>query len=362
MNHRFFLLLLAALLDPDRRKLIELYESQIDALRSQIPGRLHFTTSQKVRMAQAAKALGRKALRELSIIVTSDTLLRWHQELVRKKWDYSKKRKPGRPNTKVEIKRFILQFAQENKDWGYTRLRDALKENGFSVCRNTVKNILKKHGITPAPQRNQGMSWAEFTQTHWEALVGTDFFTWEVLTPFGLVTYYVLFFIRQKTREVHIAGITANPDGCWMKQIARNLTMDESGWLKKGQIVLHDRGSQFCPAFRCILQNEGIKTLMLPFQSPNLNAYAERWVRSVKKECLSKMIILGEPMLRRVLNEYLNHYHAERNHQGLKAIPFPAPELSRGSPTGRILRRQRLGGILNFYYREEPNAAKRGVA
>jgi putative transposase len=362
MNHRLFLLLIAALLDPDKRKLIELYESQLDALRSQIPGRLRFTQSQKARMAEAARALGRKALRELSTIVTPDTLFRWYKESVRQKWDYSNKRRPGRPNTKAEIERFIIQFAQENKDWGYTRLRDALKENGFTVCRNTVKNILKKHGITPAPKRNTGMSWAEFTQTHWEALVGTDFFTWEGLTPFGLVTYYVLFFIRQKTREVHIAGITTNPDGGWMKQMARNLTMSDWGWLRAGQMVLHDRGGQFCPAFRRVLNNAGVKTYRLPFQSPNLNAYAERWVRSVKEECLSKMIIVGEPMLRRVLQEYLNHYHAERTHQGLKAIPFPSPELSRGSPTGRILRRQRLGGILNFYYREGANVIKRGVA
>jgi|SRR5665213_96552 len=206
------------------------------------------------------------------------------------------------------------------------------------------------------------MSWGEFTKIHWEALVGTDFFTWEVLTPFGLVTYYVLFFIRQKTREVHLAGITTNPDGRGMMQIAKNLTMSDWGWLKEGQLVLHDRGGQFCPAFRRILNNEGIRTLMLPFQSPNLNAYAERWVRSVKEECLSKMIIMGEPMLRRVLKEYLEHYHQERHHQGLKAIPFPSPELSRGSPAGRIIRRQRLGGLLNFYYREGSNEAQKEVA
>jgi len=353
MNHRLFLLLIAALLDPDRRKLIELYESQIDALRTQIPERLRFTQPQKARMAQAAIALGRKALKELSTIVTPDTFFRWYRESVREKWDYSKKRGPGRPNTKTEIENLIVEFANKNKTWGYSRLRETLKQNGFVVARNTVKNILKKHGITPTPQRiKNSPSWAEFTQTHWEALVGTDFFTWEVLTPFGLITYYVLFFIRYKTREVHIAGITIHPDGDWMRQVAKNLTMSEWGWLKKGQIVLHDRGSQYCASFRRVLNNEGIKTLMLPYRSPNLNAYAERWVRSVKEECLSRMIILGEPMLRRVLKEYLNHYHSERNHQGLIAIPFPASEIARGSPTGKILCRQRLGGLLNFYYRE----------
>ena len=251
MNYPSFLLLLAALLDPDKRKLMELYEAQLDALRSQIPGKLRFTHAQKARMARAAKALGRKALRQVKTLVTPDTLLRWHRKLVRQKWDYSKKRGPGRPHTKSEIESFILQWAQDNHGWGYTRLRDALKENGFTVSRNTVKNILKKHGLTPAPERiKNGPSWAEFTKTHWEALVGCDFFTWEVLQPWGLATYYVFFLIRHKTREVHLAGMTMNPDAEWMKQVARNLTMADWGWLKKDQIVLHDRDGKFCPAFR----------------------------------------------------------------------------------------------------------------
>ncbi len=221
------------------------------------------------------------------------------------------------------------------------------------VCNTTIRNILKRHGLTPASDRiRNGPTWAKFTQSHWEALVGTDFFTWEVWEPWGLTTYYVLFLIHQASRKVHIAGITTNPDGDWMKQIAKNLTMPDWGFLKQGMILLHDRGGQFCPTFRRILQNEGIQTLMLPFQSPNLNAYAERWVRSVKEECLSKMIILGEPMLRNSLKEYLAHFHGERPHQGLGRIPFPARELTRGSPKGKIVCRQRLGGILNFYFRE----------
>jgi transposase InsO family protein len=352
MNFSMFLLLLSALLNPDNGKLIEMYESQLDALRSQLPGKPRFSQAQKARIAQAAKALGRKALKQITTLVTPDTLFRWYREAVRAKWDYSIKRGPGRPKTKAEIDKFIVQWAGQNKGWGYTKLRDALKTNGFIVCRNTVKNILKRNGLTPEPERIKGMSWAEFSQSHWDALVGTDFFTWDVLTPFGLITHYVLFFIRHKTREIHLAGITTNPDMRWMSQIAKNLTMPEWGFLQKGMIVLHDRGTQFCPAFKRILQNEGVQTLMLPFQSPNLNAYAERWVRSVKEECLSRLIIIGEPMLRHALKEYLAHFHSERVHQGLQAIPFPAPESSRGSPKGRILRRQRLGGLLNFYYRE----------
>jgi transposase InsO family protein len=296
--------------------------------------------------------VGRKALQGVFTLFTPDTLLRWQREAVRDKWDYSKKRRPGRPSASKDIEKLVLQFAQDNPSWGYKHIRDALETLGHKAGKTTIRNILKRHGLNSAPERKKGMSWAQFTRAHWEALVGTDFFTWEVWEPWGLTTYYVLFLIHQASRQVHLAGITTNPNGDWMKQIARNLTMPDWGWLKKGQIVLHDRDGKFCPAFRDILQSEGIRTLMLPYQSPNLNAYAERWVRSLKEECLSKMIILGEPMLRNALREYLAHFHTERNHQGLGRIPFPAPELSRGSPKGKIIRRQRLGGILNFYFRE----------
>ena len=189
MNFSLLILFLTALLDPDKRKLIEMYESQMDALRSQIPGKLRFTPAQKARMARAAHALGRKALKGITTLVSPDTLFRWYREAVRAKWDYSQKRRPGRPKTKSEIENFIIQWAQENKSWGYTRLLDTLVLNGYSIARNTVKNILKRNGITPAPIRiKNGPSWAEFGKAHWDALVGADFFTWEVLTPFGLVT------------------------------------------------------------------------------------------------------------------------------------------------------------------------------
>ena len=353
MNYQLFFTLLAALLNPEKRSLMDFYESQLRFLLAHLPKRPTPTLEQKMEMARTAAKVGRKALQEVFTLFTPATFLRWQREAVREKWDYSKKRGPGRPSTAKEIEKLVIQFAQENPSWGYKHIRDALKTLGYKTGKTTIRNILKRHGLTPAPVRiKNGPTWAEFTKSHWKALVGTDFFTWEVWEPWGLTTYYVLFLIHQATRKVHLAGITTNPDGVWMKQIGKNLTMPDWGFLKQGMIVLHDRGGQFCPAFRRILNNEGIQTLMLPFQSPNLNAYAERWVKSVKEECLSKMIILGEPMLRNTLKEYLAHYHGERPHQGLGQIPFPAPELSRGSPKGKVIRRQRLGGILNFYFRE----------
>src|SRR5580658_6768288 len=172
MNYRLFYLLLCVLADPDKRNLIEIYESQFEALRSQLPRRLKFTAAQKARMGQAAKTLGRKALIGISTIVTPETLFRWYREAVRGKWTYSVKPGPGRPKMSPEIEKFILQFTRENKGWGYKTLQKALEMTQFIVSESTVKNILKRHGLAPAPTRKWRMSWKEFFTAHWDALVG----------------------------------------------------------------------------------------------------------------------------------------------------------------------------------------------
>ena len=185
-----------------------------------------------------------------------------------------------------------------------------------------------------------------------DVLAATDFFTAEVWTNSGLVTYYVLFFIHLATRWVHIAGVTPYPDEHWMTQIARNVTMADVGFLSTGHYLIHDRDGKFCPAFRDTVEAVGVKTVKLPARSPNLNSFAERWVRSVKDECLSKLILFGEAALRRSLVSYLAHYHGERNHQGKEnVILFPSLE-ERSSNEGPIRCRERLGGLLKYYYRE----------
>jgi ABC transporter substrate binding protein (PQQ-dependent alcohol dehydrogenase system) len=187
---------------------------------------------------------------------------------------------------------------------------------GYEVSDQTVGNVLQRHGVPPAPERKRTTTWAEFIQAHLAVLAGTDFFTVEVLTLRGLVTYYVLFFIHLESRRVDIAGITVHPNEQWMKQMARNATMEEWGTLRDCRYLLHDRDTKYTQSFRAIIKSGRVKTLMLPAHSPNLNAYAERWVRSVKEECLSKLILIGERSLRRALSAYVAHYHAERNHQG----------------------------------------------
>ena len=187
---------------------------------------------------------------------------------------------------------------------------------GIEVSDQTVGNVLQRHGLPPAPERKRTTTWAAFIRTHLALLAGTDFFTAEVLTLRGLVTYYVLFFIHLESRRVDIAGITVHPDEPWMKQIARNVTMEGCGALRDCRYLLHDRDTKFTRSFRAIIASGRVEPLVLPARSPNLNAYAERWVRSVKEECLSKVILFGERSLRRALSDYVEHFHAERNHQG----------------------------------------------
>jgi putative transposase len=192
----------------------------------------------------------------------------------------------------------------------------ALANLGYEISDQTVGNVLRRHALPPSPERKRTTTWPAFIRTHLALLAGTDFFTVDVLTLRGLATYYMLFFIHLESRRVDIAGITVEPDEPWMKQIARNMTMEGYGALRDCRYLLHDRDSKYTRSFRAIITSGRVEPLVLPARSPNLNAYAERWVRSVKEECLSKVILLGERSLRRALNGFVEHYHAERNHQG----------------------------------------------
>jgi transposase InsO family protein len=237
---------------------------------------------------------------------------------------------------------------------GYDRIAGALHHLGYTISDQTVGNILKRHGILPAPKRQKTTTWKEFIRTHMDMLVATDFFTAEVWTTAGLVTYYVLFFIHLASRKVHVVGVTLHPDERWMVQIARNVTMADWGFLGAGQYLIHDRDGKFCPAFQQIIDAAGVQRVPLPPRSPNFNAYAERWMRSVKEEALLRLILFGERSLRHVLQEYVMHFHHERPHQGkgnVVLIPAPCSRPQIGYP-GRLQCRERLGGLLKFYHRE----------
>jgi putative transposase len=322
-------------------------------LRAKLPARLRLMDPERATLAEIGKRLGRKALREVACVAKPDTILGWYRRLVAQKFDGSKHRQyPGRPPVSSEVEALVVRMAGENSGWGYDRIVGALANLGHRLSDQTVKNILRRHGTAPAPKRSQITSWKDFLAVHMNVLAGCDFFTVEVLSWRVLVTYYVLFFLHLESRRVHIAGITRHPDQEWMEQIGRTATQDTWGYLHSCRYVLHDRDTKFCAAFRSALASGGVKTIPLPAQSPNLNAFAERWVRSVKQECLSKIILFGDGSLSRVLAEYSRHYHSERNHQGKgNRLLFPyAGEPS--NPQRRSIEcRQRLGGLLKYYQR-----------
>jgi transposase InsO family protein len=210
---------------------------------------------------------------------------------------------------------------------------------------------LKAHGIEPAPERKRQTTWKTFIQSHWDVLGAIDFTTIEVWTAGGLVTFYLLFVMEIATRRVHFAGCTPSPDEVWMGQIARNLTDAADGFLIGKRYVLMDRDGKFCPAFRAILKTEGVEAVLLPPRSPNLNAHLERFHRSLKEECLDRMIFFGEKSLQHAAREFLAHYHQERNHQGLdNQLLEPGKEV--GQTIGQLECRERLGGLLRYYCRK----------
>ena len=322
-------------------------------LRNQLKGRIRLSDGERKTLAVIGQKLGKQALKEVARIVKPNTILGWHRTLVAQKCDGSTQRKaPGRPPIDQELEALVVRMARENRSWGYDRIVGALANLEYSISDQTVGNILKRHGLPPAPERKTTTTWKEFIRTHMDVLVATDFFTAEVWTLGGLVTCYVLFFIHLGSRQVHIAGMTPHPNEAWMVQVARNLTMEAWGFLSPGQYLLHDRDAKFCAAFQQIIDAAGVQRVPLPPRSPNLNAYAERWVRSIKEECLARVILFGEASLRHVLTQYVAHFHHERNHQG-KGNVLLFPSISQDTERqGPIQCRERLGGLLKYYTHE----------
>ena len=306
-----------------------------------------------LRAAGAILRLGRAALQQVACVAKPDTILAWYRRLIARKFDSSKLRtSPGRPRIAPELEALIVRFARENSGWGYDRIIGALANLGHPVSDQTVGNILRRYGIRPAPKRSQHTTWKDFIASHMAVLAGTDLVTVEVFTRRGLATYYVLFFIHLESRRVSLAGLTEHPTSEWMLQMARNATDETSGFLGGQRYLLHDRDTKFCCAFLDALRSSGIRPLALPPKSPNLNAFAERWVCSIRQECLSKLILFGEASLRRALNEYIDHHHFERSHQGKGyLLLFPPPDGPLCPKRMSVRCRDRLGGLLKFYSR-----------
>jgi putative transposase len=348
---RFVLIAFSGWMNGRQLLLIDYLREENRVLREQLGDkRLRFTDDQRRRLAAKAKGLGRKVLVELATIVTPETLLAWHRRLIAQKYDGSKKREPGRPRKAEEIEALVVRMAKENRTWGYRRIQGALANLGHDIGRSTIAEILARNGVEPAPERGRKTTWKEFLEQHWELIVAADFFTIEAWTPRGLQRFVVLFFIELSTRKVQIAGIASVANGLWMNQIGRNLTDAVDGILKGKRYLIHDRDPLFTSEFLRVVGETGVASVKLPARSPNSNAYAERFVRTIKESCLERLILFGEGSVRRAAAEFAMHYHHERNHQGLdNKLICPDPKFV--GERGEVKRRERLGGLLKYYYR-----------
>jgi putative transposase len=314
----------------------------------------HIPRWQKVPLAVLAHRMKQKSqqakekLETTILLFQPATLINWHRAAVRRKWTYRQKRKPGRPPIDPELEYWIVRLAKENPGLGYEKLEGELEKLGFSVCPMTVKNVMDGHGIPPAPERNkQGTSWRTFINHYKDQVLACDFFTVETV---GLKTLYALFFIELGRRCIHFAGCTAHPNTRWVTQQARQMLwrLEETG--TSIRYLIHDRDKKFPQAFDTVFKSVGIKVRLTPSKTPNANAFAERWVRSVREECLDHLLIWNEAHLRRVLSDYVSYVNERRPHQGLEQ---DTPDgLKCVSSEGPIHCRDVLGGIIHDYYRE----------
>jgi len=289
----------------------------------------------------------REQLGNFLLLFQPDTLLRWHRDLVRKKWTYTSARnRGGRPKTDAAIEALILRLVRET-GWGGGKLHGELKKLGVTIGETTLRDILRRHNIPPAPERQRrATSWRTFLKHYRHQLLACDFFTVETLR---LQTVYVFFFIEVGTRRVHLAGITAHPTSAWVNQQARNLPwqLEESGY--PARYLIRDRDSKYTAVFNAIFKAEGVEVIKTPVRAPKANAFAERWIRSVREECLDRLIILDQRHLHYVLTEYLDYYNRARPHQGIEQrTPIPLPV---SNPEGQIERRDILHGLIHDYRR-----------
>jgi transposase len=315
--------------------------------------RISFTPDQRRRLALAGIELTPKERRECCQIIKPGTILTWFRGLAARKYD-SSQRKTGRPRKARDIRKLVVKMALENLGWGYTKIRDALRTGlKIEIVRTTVADILAEEGIEPAPEREKKRTWKQFLKMHWDTLYACDFCSVEALSPFGTVRYMVFFVIQLKTRAVEVAGIRVDPDGEWMKQMARNLVDPVEGFLRGATHLIHDRDPLFTEGFAAILPAGGVECVKIPAQSPNCNPHAERFVKTIRCECLNHFIIFGERHLRYLIKEFVEHYLTERFHQGIggQLIRNQPVSANDNGATGKVACRSRLGGLLNYYHR-----------
>ncbi|NDJ78883.1 MAG: transposase [Chloroflexi bacterium] len=339
----------------DQEKALEILvlRKQLAMMEQQLDKPVRLSRAERLTLAvigaklKAVSGRSIKQLRDVLRIVQPETVLRWHRELVRRKWAQPSKNAGGRPRTQREIERLVVRFARQNVDWGYGKIQGELLKLDIDISAETIANILERYGIPPAPERGTSPSWRHLMTHYKEQLLACDFFTVETLF---LQTIYVFFFIEVGTRCVHFAGCTPNPSGAWVTQQARQVVWNLEEHDPAIRFLIRDNDTKFTTAFDTVFRAEGIDIIRTPYCAPNANAFAERWVRTVRDECLNKLLIINQTHLRRVMREFVAYHNSARPHQGIdQQIP-----VSQTTPvdSGPVRCRNVLGGIIHDYYRE----------
>jgi putative transposase len=332
----------------DRAKELEILvlRHELSVLRRKV-GRPRFEAHDRVLLAAFSRRLPRRSWTAFS--VRPETLLAWHRRLVARRWTYPHRR-PGRPPISRDVRALILRLARESSSWGYLRIAGELRKLGIGVSASSVRNILTSAGLPPAPRRD-AQSWRNFLRAHGESILACDFFTVDTVR---LRRLYVLAFISIGSRRIESFAITSKPDTPWMLQQARNLLMELDDHNRQVQFLIHDRDAKFPRAFDALLSNDGVTVIRTPVRAPNANAHMERWVRTIRRECLDRLLILGRRQLEHVLRVYVQHYNGGRPHRALDLKPpdsrisSPIPTISTPHPR-EVNRRDLLGGLIHEY-------------
>ncbi len=352
----FLLDLVAIMWRSDHEKDLEilLLRQQLRILQRKHPRPPRLSRSDKLGLAvltarlAAVNSQARTRLSQIVLLFKPETALQWHRELVRRKWTCARTRTSGRPPITVELTELILRLAKENPGWGYSKIHGEVLKLGYDAGRSTVRDVLKRNRVPPAPQRtHRGSSWRTFLGHYKQQILACDFFTVETV---WLQTLYVLFWIEVGSRRVHLAGCSSAPTAAWVTQQARQLSWELQDDTVSARLLIRDRDAKFLASFDTVLESEGLTIIQTPYRAPKANAFAERWIRSVREECLDHVLIVNAGHLRRVLTEYIAYYNHRRPHQGIdQHCPMPAA----GEPvTGLVRRRDVLGGIIHDYYRQ----------
>jgi putative transposase len=309
--------------------------------------RSRFEPRDRLLLAALSQMLPRRSWQ--AFVVRPETLLRWHRRLIANHWTYPHRR-PGRPPIGGEVRELVFRLARENASWGYVRIAGELRKLGIDVSATLVRNVLKAAGVPPAPERG-GLQWRSFLRQHAATTLACDFLTVDTVL---LRRLYVLVFICIGSRRIEYVACTSNPDGVWMLQQARNLLMDLDDRGQRPRLLIHDRDSKFSRGVDAVFHDDGIRVIRTPVRAPNANAHVERWVGTVRRECLDRLLIFNRRQLERILHVYVRHYNQQRPHRALALqAPEPSPMPSpRGEPIRAaiaIRRRDLLGGLIHEY-------------